>query len=137
MSQRKHLSLKTRLAAALLQMKRMDENGQIVRVIPHQEAKTLTADQIISRFQFDHYPIPHAEGGPDEPWNIDPSPTPEHREKTAKVDVPTIAKSKRVRAKQAAHAAAMEPDAEPPRRRSRWAKDRKIPSRPINMWGSR
>lgn len=137
---RAHVPLKVKLAATLLQMKRMDANGQLVRVISHEEAKSLTADQIISRFQFDHFPIPHAEGGPDAPWNIDPSPTPEHREKTAKVDVPQIAKSKRLRADEAEHQDAMASKGgdvlraaitRKRQQRSRWAPGRKIPSRPM------
>lgn len=137
---RAHVPLKVKLAATLLQMKRMDANGQLVRVISHEEAKSLTADQIISRFQFDHFPIPHAEGGPDLPWNIDPSPTPEHRVKTAKVDVPQIAKSKRVRDNEAEHNKAMAwktgmraaaAEARRPKRGPSWP-SRPIPSRPFS-----
>lgn len=87
MSERKHISLKVKLAAALL---------KAYPAIPHEEAKKLTADQIIARFHFDHWPIPHAHGGPDEPWNLVPLPVDEHRHKTAKKDVPQIAKTKRI-----------------------------------------
>src|SRR4051812_26058654 len=87
---RKHVSLKTKLAAALLKMLKADDAGVLRPVIPFDEAKTLTADQIISRFHFNHHPIPHAHGGPDEPWNLDPEPVEHHREITAKIDIPRI-----------------------------------------------
>lgn len=92
---RKAISLKNKLASALLQMLR-EENGKLVRIIPHDEAVCLTADEIISRFDFHHYPIPHAHGGPDEPWNLDPVLREEHRKITAKRDIPMIAKTKRI-----------------------------------------
>lgn len=98
---RKAISLKTKLASALLQMLRPDDSGNLVRIIPHEEAKALTADQIISRFDFHHYPIPHAHGGPDEPWNLDPVLRPDHQRITAKRDIPMIAKTKRIQAREA------------------------------------
>ena len=52
-------SLKVRYAAALLEMGRS-----------HSHAKLLHADQIISLFHADHFPIRKVDGGPDEPWNI-------------------------------------------------------------------
>lgn len=95
---RKAIPLKVKLAAALLTIMRPDEfDNVLVPVIPHTEAKTLTADQIISRFEFDHFPISKWLDGPDEPWNLVPRPKKEHRQKTAKVDVPAAAKSKRIR----------------------------------------
>ena len=97
---RKNLTLKTRLAAALLQMRRPDDHGKLVLVISFDEAKTMTDDEIIARFHFDHDPIPHAQGGPDEPWNLTPLPVADHRDKTAKIDVPQIAKTKRITRKQ-------------------------------------
>ncbi len=60
----------------------------------------MSAEQIISLFAFDHYPIRHEAGGPDEPWNLQPRLILEHRIKTATVDVPEIAKIKRVTKKQ-------------------------------------
>lgn len=93
---RSHVSLKTKLAAALLQMRRATPDGRWELIIPHDQAKRMTADQIIALFHFDHHPIPHSHGGPDEPWNLDPVIVAEHREKTAKRDVPQIAKTKRL-----------------------------------------
>ena len=60
---RKPLSMKVKLASALLQMLRADDTGKLVRIISHEEAKTLSANEIISRFDFHHYPIPHAHDG--------------------------------------------------------------------------
>jgi hypothetical protein len=54
------VNLETKLAAALLTL------GDIT----HEHAKLLTARQIISLYQFDHYPRRKADGGPDAPWNI-------------------------------------------------------------------
>lgn len=93
---RKHIPLKVKLAAALLKTLRSDQ-------LEYGSTKKLTADQIISLFHWDHYPIPYAEGGPDEPWNLCPMLISAHREKTRKIDVPTIAKGKRIRGKQAEH----------------------------------
>lgn len=90
---RKHISMKVKLAAALLRTGRIE----------YERSKRMTANQIIALFHWDHYPIPHAEGGPDEPWNLCPMLISEHREKTRKTDVPTIAKGKRIRGKQAEH----------------------------------
>lgn len=56
----------------------------------------MTAHQIISLFQFDHCPIRHEAGGPDEPWNLEPRLIVPHRVKTATIDAPEIAKIKRV-----------------------------------------
>ncbi len=127
MAERKHISLKVKLAAALLQMKRCERTLTGERwtlVIPHEEAKTLTPDQIIARFHFDHYPIPHAQDGPDEPWNLTPAPIAGHQEKTAKVDIPQIAKTKRI-----------SKDHEEFRRRMLTPRDERTPKQ--SRWGKR
>ena len=98
---RRHISLRTKLASALCQMMRPDENGKLVRVIDHETAKALTEDQVLSIFAYDHDPIPKHRDGPDTHWNLVPRPIPEHREKTAKVDVPGAAKDKRIMERQA------------------------------------
>lgn len=100
---RKHISLKTKLAAALLQLREYGSDGQWLPIIDHTHAKQMTANQIISLFHWDHYPVPHAEGGPDEPWNLHAELIGAHREKTRKVDVPRIAKNKRIRKKEREH----------------------------------
>jgi hypothetical protein len=94
---RKAIGLRTKLASALLQMLRPNGDGTFARIIPHEHAKLMSDEQIISLFHFDHYPIPHAHGGPDEAWNLDPLPIAEHRNKTRVADIPAIAKSKRIR----------------------------------------
>jgi len=98
---RKPLSMKVKLASALLQMLRADDTGKLVRIISHEEAKTLSANEIISRFDFHHYPIPHAHDGPDEPWNLEPMLRGDHRKVTAERDIPMIAKTKRIQAREA------------------------------------
>lgn len=93
---RKPISLKTKLASALLTMKRDDGAGNLVPIIPHDHAKLMSDEQIIGLFQFHHYPIRHEAGGPDEAWNLEPLLIAEHRQITATIDVPQIAKIKRV-----------------------------------------
>lgn len=101
---RASINLKTKLAAALLQMRRYDDNeAAFVPVIAYERAKSMTADQIIAHFHFDHWPILHTNGGPDEPWNLVPRPVAEHREKTAKQDAPAIAKGRRLRRRVTEH----------------------------------
>jgi hypothetical protein len=98
---RDYIPLKVQLAAALLQLGYMRPDWReladvFTRYIPHDHAKLMTADQIISLFQLDHYPIRHADGGPDEPWNLEFKFIGAHREKT-KRDQAEMAKSKRIR----------------------------------------
>lgn len=95
---------KVKWAAALLTM-RHDVGGRLVPIFTFSQAKTLSADEIIGMFEHDHWPILEAFGGPTEPWNITPRLKAEHRRKTAKVDIPAIAKSKRIAKSNAAHAA--------------------------------
>lgn len=101
MSRRAHITLKTKLAAALCQMLRPNAEGVLVPVIPYEDAKLMSEEQVLSLFHFDHYPIRKENGGPDSHWNLTPRPIPEHREKTGNIDVPQIAKSKRIRARHA------------------------------------
>jgi hypothetical protein len=126
---RKYIPLKVKLAAALLKA--------AWPAIPHEQAKLMTADQICSLFQWDHWPIPVAHDGPDEPWNLEPRFIGEHRKKTAKIDVPAIAKVRRISRKHRAHEDAMRADkaldAWIKEKRAdamrRWPKARKIQSR--------
>jgi hypothetical protein len=92
---RKHVSFKTKLVAALCQM-RHEVDGKLELILNHDEAKALSEDQILSLFHWEHGVIPHAEDGPDCHWNLEPMLIAPHREKTATVDVPGIAKRKRV-----------------------------------------
>lgn len=112
-------SLRIKCAAALLAL--TDERGD--RLIPHEHAKAMSADQIISLFQFDHYPIRAEAGGPTEPWNLDPRLIPEHRIKTAKKDAPEIAKIRRVTAaEEDFRRRLLTPRDQREPRRSRWPK---------------
>ncbi len=99
MGNRKSIPLKIQLAAALLQLG--DEKGE--RLIPHDHAKLMTAEQIISLWQKDHYPIRVADGGVDEPWNITWRLRHPHKVKTATIDQPQMAKQRRIRAREAEH----------------------------------
>lgn len=83
---RKAPTLSNKLASALLALGYVD----------HEHAKLMTDAQVISLFHFDHYPIPHAHDGPTIGWNLVPRLIKAHREKTAKTDVPMIAKTRRV-----------------------------------------
>lgn len=81
---RKRLPLKTQLASALRELFQ----------IPYDDAKQMTADQVISLVQFDHG-ILHAVRPIDEHWNITPRLIQEHRRKSAK-DTSTVAKVRRL-----------------------------------------
>jgi len=100
-SKRPHISLKTKLAAALCTIVRPDETGRLVRVISHADAKKMTADQVLSVFTWDHYPIRFSDGGPCAHWNLEPRPILEHRHKTAKKDAPEMKKARKIAKRQA------------------------------------
>jgi hypothetical protein len=70
--------------------------------IPYNDAKQMTENQFLSLFEW-HHGIPKSEGGPDEFWNLTPLLRKAHRDRTAAIDVPRIAKNKRVAAKHLAH----------------------------------
>lgn len=129
MSRSGYIPLKEKLAAALAQMLRDDGSGKLVPVIPYPDAKMMTADQVLSLFHFDHYPVRKTDGGPDKHFNLVPRFIREHREKTATIDVPQIRKADRLsrRADDAAVNRLLARDAGEPQR-SRWP-SRKIPSR--------
>ena len=98
---RKQPSLTVKLAAALCTLRRV-ENGKLVPIITHAEAKKLTAKQVVSKFHFDHG-LAHALGGRAEHWNLTPRLIAEHMTKTATVDIPQISKAKRIAKKHRAH----------------------------------
>ncbi len=95
---RAHISLKTKLASALLML------GHV----PYRDAKCMSADQLISLYNWDHN-ILHAIDANDAFWNLTPVIISAHREKS-KRDTAIVAKSKRIRRKQAAHTAIMSTD---------------------------
>lgn len=131
MTKRGHINLTTKLAAALLTMKRPDENGVLVPFISHEHAKLMSDEQIISLFNFDHCVVPKAHDGPDEAWNLEPLPIMEHRVKTATKDIPQIAKTKRLSAAHAEFcASALSVVKQPkPAKRSSFPQGRKLQSR--------
>ncbi len=121
----RNFPLRDKLAAALA----------IIAGVPYEHRKLMTADQIISLFQFDHDPIPHAApfNGPAVHWNCTPRLINGeslagigHREKT-KTDVSEIYKTRRI---SAAHEEfrqrllAKGGQAEAPPKKERW-RDRK------------
>ena len=132
MAKREHVSLKTKLAAALLEVDRY-QNGSLC--IPFEHSKAMSVDQICSLWVFDHWPLRKADGGTDHPSNLTPRLIAAHREKTAKVDVPEMAKSKRIVRKQEVHHARMETSTDSwgdlDRAMGFLARKRKIPSRPF------
>jgi len=91
MSKRKHISWKTKCAAAVL-------DGMLERSRAwYDDAKKMTEDQFLSLFQFDHN-ILHESRHPDRDkfWNLTPKLIRAHREKT-KRDAKIIAKGRRIR----------------------------------------
>lgn len=92
---RGHISYKTKLVAALCQMMH-EVDGKFELIFTHEEAKALSEDQILSLFDWDHDPVPHAEGGEDVHYNLNPKLKVPHRVKTRTIDVPRIARNKRV-----------------------------------------
>jgi len=86
-SKRKHISLETKLAAAL----------RALGDIPYEDAKKMTPAQVISLYEFDHNML-HRFTQNDEHWNLSPTLIMAHRAKT-KQDAKVFAKSRRIRDK--------------------------------------
>jgi len=108
----------TKLASALLQMKGDDGRP----LVEWDHAKLMSSTQIVSLFQFDHYPIRHEAGGPDEAWNLVPRLIVPHREKTKK-DVGEIAKIKRIsKAEEEFRRRLLTPREDREPKRSKWPK---------------
>lgn len=109
MSARKHISYKTKLAAALRELAQ----------IPVAHAELMTADQIISLFVFDHG-VYHVHDGSDEHYNLTPLLIQPNREKTGK-DITQIRKTDRISASQAEfRQRLLTPRDERPKKQSRW-----------------
>lgn len=87
---RKRPNLREQLAAACIQL-----NPDI-----REWAKLKSAADIIAIFDADHFPVPVALGGTNHPTNLEMRLRHEHRTKTAKKDIPAIAKAKRLTRKQ-------------------------------------
>lgn len=117
---RAHISFKTKLVAALCQM-RHEVDGKWELILSYDEAKALSEDQILSLFQWQHGVVPHAEDGPDCHYNIEPMLIVPHRVQTAKVDIPGIAKRKRIaKAHEEFRQRMLTPRDERPPKTSRW-----------------
>jgi hypothetical protein len=128
MRMRRHrppIRLRVKCAVALLALKGDDGSP----LIPWEHAKQMTAEQIISLWNFDHYPIREEAGGPSLPWNLVPRLIRAHRRKTAKIDLPEIAKIRRVvKAEEEFRARMLTKANGEPRKQSRWPK-RTFPKR--------
>lgn len=98
---RRHISLTTKLAAMMLMVPQRDEFGRpkvdgmgnFISMLTYDEARQMTARQVVSLIQWDHSVL-HALSGSDEFWNLTPRFLLEHRAKTKK-DVKALAKIKR------------------------------------------
>lgn len=99
---RKQPTMTEKLDAALLALLEAQGNP-----IPREAQKALKTGDVASRFEFDHYPIPVAHGGTNHPSNLQPRLKADHREKTAKTDIPMIAKTRRRSKSYEAHKATM------------------------------
>lgn len=108
---RKEPTLTAKLAAALRELFQ----------IPHEHARLMTDEQLLSLFQWHHNEY-HAQEGSDEHWNLEPMTIRGHRSRTAKIDVPQIAKTKRIsRAHEEFRQRLLTPRDERPLKRSKWA----------------
>lgn len=96
---RKKPTLSERYASVVLMLKWGDGRP----VVERERAKGMTAAEIIDAFegqvQFDHG-VHVAIDGSNHPTNLTPMLTAAHREKTNKVDIPQIAKTKRIKKQQ-------------------------------------
>jgi len=122
--------------AAVLRDLMVEEDGKLVRAIPYEHAKQMTAREVMSLFEWDHG-IHKAIDGPDKHWNLTARMIMEHRFKTHKIDRPQIRKTDRlseahtefqrkILAKSGAASDVAETETKP---KSSWPKGRKLQSR--------
>ena len=97
MLKRKQPTLHEKLAAALL---------QLAPSIDREWAKTKTAKQICSMFDC-HHVVYVATKPNNHPTNLHMMPTAEHKERTRKIDIPAIAKGKRIEKEAVMHRSQM------------------------------
>lgn len=110
MAKRGYISLKAKLAAALRELAK----------IPHAHAEQMTEDMVLSLFDW-HHIVYHADSANDEHYNLEPMLIRAHRERTAKIDVPQIAKTKRItRAQEEFRRTLLTPRDQRPPKVSRW-----------------
>lgn len=127
---RKSPNLTEKLASALLELERLRGNP-----IDREHAKLMTASQIVSLWQFDHAAGYACDDIGNHPTVLTPMLIADHREKTAKFDVPRIRKGDRLQPKHIEFqkrvlAKAGQGEA-PPKRKS------SISSRPFNTKGAK
>jgi hypothetical protein len=91
MTSRRPPSYSEKLASVLLLLKVGDE-----WLIPEPTRSKGNAREILALCHWDHYPIRRADGGTNDPRNIRPLSIAAHGDKTAKTDIPQIAKGKRL-----------------------------------------
>jgi len=123
MTARAHISDRTKLAALVCEL--ID--------IPHEHQLLMHEDQVLSLVDCHHEPVPKALGGSDRFSNLRIILRTTHKAITAKRDVPTIAKVKRL-ARVTAEAsrrllAKHQGEPAPEQKRSRWPTGRKLQSR--------
>jgi hypothetical protein len=121
-SGRGYIKLTDKLAAALRELFQ----------IPYEHAKLMSAEQVLSLVQWNHIHY-HADmkDDPDRDahWNLEPMLIQTHRERTAKIDIPQIAKTKRISKQHEEFKRLMlTPRDERLERKSRWP-SRKFPKR--------
>jgi hypothetical protein len=119
---RAHISDRTKLAALVCEFLE----------IPHEHQLLMHEDQVLSLVHWDHYPVPKALGGSDRFSNLRALLRSTHRAITAKRDVPTIAKVKRLARVTAEGSRRLlaKLNGEPSERKhSRWQQGRKLQSR--------
>ncbi len=96
---RKPINKETKIAAALWALSDLRDWAPFV---PYPDAKQMTATQYLSLWEW-HHVIPVSEGGDNHFTNLEPISRAAHKERTKTIDVPRIAKNKRVSAKHQAH----------------------------------
>lgn len=113
--------------------------------VPHVKARSMSRDEILSLVEWDHYPVPFAIARDNgwmmheinHPANLKPMLADDHAIKTAKRDVPEIAKGKQISAKHeefrqrilAKTGVVTEPERRKPKHRL--VSNRKLQSRPF------
>lgn len=93
-AKRLYIPKDNKIAACLLELFELRGDG-----IPFRQAQQMSAEEICSLVHWDHAVL-HAWGGSIHPTNLTPRLILAHREKTAKRDVPAIAKTKRIARKE-------------------------------------
>jgi hypothetical protein len=103
--------------------------------IPYEHAKLMTDEQLLSLFEWNHihhHALNKDEDWVDEHWNLEPLTIRGHRARTAKTDIPQIAKTKRIKKGHDDFVRRiLAPRDERPQRQSKWPKrkfDKRKPS---------